>query len=233
MAKIQLFKKGDLQGQYPLEEQCEIRVGRSTNCDIVLQNADVSRHHCTFRHGKGQWAVVDADSANGTFVNGEIVKDRVLRHTDRVGVGQHTLLFDLYGSLPSDAHADIFKDDEGPDRPSVVLLYREELLTLLEANPHKQSMALVLAAGRKVVVPLVKETTTLGSSWECDLRIGGLFVKPVQAIVRQVGEGYVLVYQGGLRGLYLNGRKFNGKEAPLKAGDVLKIAGNTIFCGGL
>jgi len=233
MAKIQLFIKGNLQGQYPLEENCEIRVGRSTHCDIIIQNADISRHHCSFKFGRGQWVVVDADSANGTFVNGECVRERVLRHKDRVSLGQHAMLFDQYGSLPAEALMDIFHEGEESGRPSTVLLYRDELVTMLEGSQKCQAMGLVLAAERPSVVPLVKEKTSLGSDWACDLRLSGLFVKPIQAWVLGVGEGHVLVRQPGPREVYLNGRKLDGKEALLQAGDVFEIAGNKIFYGGL
>jgi pSer/pThr/pTyr-binding forkhead associated (FHA) protein len=231
MAKIQLFLDGQLQGQYPLDERYETRVGRSTRCDIVIQNPDISRHHCTFRYGNGQWMVEDAHSVNGTLVNGENVKERILRHTDRVGVGLHTLMFDQYGHVSAESQVDSFQQEEGSDKPSTVLLYRDELRVLLESGQKGQSMALVLAASHRVVVPLVKETTRIGSDWECDLRIGGLLVKPVQALVVKAEEGHSILHQGGPRDLYLNGRKIRKKELPLKTGDVVEIAGNKIFYG--
>ena len=177
--------------------------------------------------------VVDADSANGTFVNGESIKERVLRHSDKVSVGQYSLLFDLYGTLPAAAPTDPYSEDEGTGKPSTVLLYRDELLTLLESSQKSQSMALVLAVTDRVVVPLVKEITSIGNDWECDLRIGGLFIKPRQALVVKSGEGHAIIHQGGPREIYLNGRKLKQQQTPLKPEDVLEIAGNKIFYGSL
>ncbi|MFM8332380.1 MAG: FHA domain-containing protein, partial [Candidatus Methylumidiphilus sp.] len=188
MAKIQLFIAGELQGQYILDDRQETKVGRSARCDIVLPNADVSRHHCTFRHSRGQWAVIDANSSNGTYVNGETIRERVLRHTDRVIVGKHTLLFDQYGAVnDEDGRAD---DADGTQAPGVVLLQREDLLNLLERSQKSQARALVLAGDYREVVPLLKDTTVIGSGWDCDLRISGLLVKPHQALVVKTEQGH-------------------------------------------
>jgi hypothetical protein len=65
-------------------------VGRSSACQIVVQDEQVSRQHAELRRQGGQWAVRDSDSANGTFVNnrrlaaGESV---VLRPGDRLRLG--------------------------------------------------------------------------------------------------------------------------------------------------
>lgn len=233
MAKIRLFLGGEFQGQYPLKEGYEIKVGRSTLCDIIIQNADVSRHHCSFKFQQGLWFVVDADSANGTYLNGELVGERVLRHTDRVGIGQHTLLFDQYGLVSAQPQVGLYPEAEEAGRPGTVLMYREELEVLLEGAGKQKAMGLVLAARQRIVVPLVKSSTTIGSDWESDLRITGWLVKPLQALVLQNTEGHVVIDQGGPRSLYLNGRKLKPKEVPLKSGDVLEIAGHQIFYGSL
>lgn len=230
MAKIQLFIAGEIQGQYSLDNQPEVTVGRSSKCDIVIKNTSVSRHHCTFRLSQegwleGQWTVIDADSANGTFVNGEAVKEHVLQHKDRVVIGQHTLLFDQYGAADGEKTRPKETDVKPPKTD---LLYSDDLLKLLERS-QKNAMALVL--GGHQIVPLAKEKIVIGSGPDCDLRISGLFVRAHQAWVVACGQGHKIIHQGGPRALYVNHKKQT--ETLLNAGDCIEIAGNRIAYGSL
>src|SRR5262249_37423703 len=44
-------------------------IGRMGGNDIVILEGSVSRHHARLTFNKGQWAIEDLGSANGTFVN--------------------------------------------------------------------------------------------------------------------------------------------------------------------
>ena len=78
--------------------------------------------------------------------------------------------------------------------------------------------------GRDVVVPLVKEETTLGRGPGADLPARGFLVKPIQAKVVKSTTGHRLVALGGFRSVRVNGTKIT--DHPLKQGDVITIAGN-------
>lgn len=47
-----------------------IRIGRSTNNEVVLYSAVVSRHHVEIRHNGSDWEVINL-GANGTYINGK------------------------------------------------------------------------------------------------------------------------------------------------------------------
>jgi hypothetical protein len=47
-----------------------LTVGRGQDCDLVLPDTQVSRHHAELRRQGDQWLVVDLGSTNGTFVGG-------------------------------------------------------------------------------------------------------------------------------------------------------------------
>ena len=50
-----------------------ITVGRVPTNDVVMDDPSISRFHAYFQHDerKGGWSVTDADSQNGTWVNGK------------------------------------------------------------------------------------------------------------------------------------------------------------------
>jgi pSer/pThr/pTyr-binding forkhead associated (FHA) protein len=69
-------------------------VGRAPRADFVLDAALVSRLHCRLTAGATDLEVVDLDSTNGTFVNGERRPRAILKTGDRLGVGRVELTID-------------------------------------------------------------------------------------------------------------------------------------------
>lgn len=69
-----------------------IRVGRSSNNDVVLSDPVMSRFHCRifFKPNEGLW-VEDLGSANDTLVNAEPVRIVRLKVGDRLTIGDTTL----------------------------------------------------------------------------------------------------------------------------------------------
>jgi hypothetical protein len=71
-------------------------IGRSRDCDIVVQDPTVSRHHATVKPRGGSWIVEDMGSTNGVVVNGRrIDHPRVLSAGDEIELGTATLTFTL------------------------------------------------------------------------------------------------------------------------------------------
>jgi pSer/pThr/pTyr-binding forkhead associated (FHA) protein len=69
-------------------------IGRAPRADFVLDAALVSRLHCRVTAGATELEVVDLDSTNGTYVNGERTARATLRAGDRLGVGRVELTVD-------------------------------------------------------------------------------------------------------------------------------------------
>jgi len=67
-------------------------IGRAPRADFIVDAALVSRLHCRLTAGAAELEVVDLDSTNGTFVNGERTPRAILKTGDRLGVGRVELL---------------------------------------------------------------------------------------------------------------------------------------------
>src|SRR3954449_11758362 len=63
-------------------------IGRAPRADFIIDAALVSRVHCQLTAGAADLEVVDLESTNGTFVNGERVGRARLKSGDRLGVGK-------------------------------------------------------------------------------------------------------------------------------------------------
>src|SRR5438128_9329790 len=73
-------------------------VGRAPRADFIVEAALVSRLHCRLTAGATELEVVDLESTNGTFVNGERADRAILKSGDRLGVGRVDLFVDLVNS---------------------------------------------------------------------------------------------------------------------------------------
>lgn len=72
----------------------ELTVGREADCDVVLTDATVSRHHLRLCFRDGAWILHDLGSTNGTLVNDHRVGRCRLIPGDRLTLGTARLLVD-------------------------------------------------------------------------------------------------------------------------------------------
>jgi hypothetical protein len=75
-----------------------VTVGRLSNNDIVLGDANVSRRHAEFRTEGGHWVLTDLGSTNGSLVNGRPVTEQSLHDADRLTFGSTDLVFRIQAS---------------------------------------------------------------------------------------------------------------------------------------
>jgi pSer/pThr/pTyr-binding forkhead associated (FHA) protein len=73
-------------------------IGRATRADFIVDAALVSRVHCRLTAGATELEVLDLESTNGTFVNGQRTERAILKSGDRLGVGRVELLVDRINS---------------------------------------------------------------------------------------------------------------------------------------
>jgi hypothetical protein len=71
-------------------------IGRSRDCDVVLDDGNVSRRHAEILPTDGGWSIHDLGSTNGTAVNGRRIRNAVaLSGGDRIEIGTTELRFEL------------------------------------------------------------------------------------------------------------------------------------------
>ena len=72
-----------------------VTLGRSRECDVQVDDPNVSRRHAELRHEGGAWRVFDLGSTNGIKVNRRRVEQAELHHGDRITLGITDLDFEL------------------------------------------------------------------------------------------------------------------------------------------
>ena len=71
-----------------IEIEHAVTIGRSSDCDLSLQDTYLSSRHARVANDSGDLSIEDLGSTNGTYVNQELVEGRVhLERGDIVQVG--------------------------------------------------------------------------------------------------------------------------------------------------
>lgn len=203
------------------DSQDRVKMGRSPDCEVVIDNLGVSRVHCEIVQKPGYFQLRDLQSGNGTFVNGARVDQYNLNQGDVISLGKFTIRFEAE-DLPDPS------EESGDHMP----ILAEGAMTLAMdaaslAKKHKQQATknrgyFALATGREVV--LDKSLFSLGKDSEADLELKGFFCPRVVALVVREESGFRLVdVTNGGRALKVNGR-FK-RDSWLKEGDQLEIRG--------
>ena len=74
--------EGELEGQRWVIDQTQVTIGRGSDCDIVLPERQVSRYHARVERDDSGYLMHDLGSKNGTYVNGQEVRDTPYRLKD-------------------------------------------------------------------------------------------------------------------------------------------------------
>jgi hypothetical protein len=71
-------------------------LGRGRQCDVVLNDPNVSRQHAEIRPRGGSWVITDLGSTNGSRLNGRRIDgSEVLRAGDEIELGESVMTFTL------------------------------------------------------------------------------------------------------------------------------------------
>jgi hypothetical protein len=74
-----------------------ISIGRASDNDVIVDDGQVSRHHCQLKLQHGAYGFADLGSRNGSFVNGHQVNEIALGPGDMIRIGSTEIEFQVRG----------------------------------------------------------------------------------------------------------------------------------------
>lgn len=74
-----------------------LTIGRGNDCDLIIDEAEMSRHHAVIESTAAGIRLRDLGSANGTFVNGAWVHNAELKIGDQIGFDRNRFLIESLG----------------------------------------------------------------------------------------------------------------------------------------
>jgi len=202
----------------------ELRIGRTPDNDIVIDNLAVSRLHAVLEEEKGHFYVRDCDSLNGTVLNGQKVGRAKLDDGDTISIGKHTIVFRRQGGQAVPAEETIQGFDQtmiiNPSSPSSMA--QAQRIKATRRPPH---LVIKTQFGDRIV-EIKTDTVVIGKDIAADIAIEGMFVAKRHAEIVRLDGRVVLRKVGGLRKVMVDGKPV--REVELKDNDEIRI-GNEAF----
>lgn len=85
--------KGPNIGDKFLINRSKFTIGRNPDSDIFLDDITVSRKHALLKKSGENFELRDLGSLNGSYLNGEIVENSLLKNGDKIQIGKYIFLF--------------------------------------------------------------------------------------------------------------------------------------------
>jgi len=175
------FISGKYQGgEFPLEPGQEYTIGRSSESSLVLVEDMVSRHHARIFIEDGAVKLADLGSTNGSFVNGERVRNADLAEGDRI----------LFGT----SIIKLVRVDESDDAPT-------QQFGGEEAEAEEAEASKTQAPSRTIAMSAVDPSQLTGGPKEAPGRAPDPTPEPQQAAPREDRGASRPTISGGIAGL--------------------------------
>jgi len=91
--KVVIINGENAGAAYPLKGT--ISIGRADSCGVTLKDAKSSRQHAQVQQQGTEFVLVDLNSSNGTFANGERIEEHVLSNGDEIMIGDTLMQFQV------------------------------------------------------------------------------------------------------------------------------------------
>ena len=188
-------------------------IGRDAGCDFTVSSNSVSRRHARLELRAGRLVVTDLGSANGTFVNGQRVRERVLRVGDEVRFDKES--FHIEGPVDPGRTSgrppggDATRVRGGIDAAGTTVV-------------SKGSSRLEVVAGMEAKsFGLTKAKYVVGRAAGNDIQLPEDSVSSRHAQLEKTGGSWRLTDLQSTNGTFVNGRRIDSVE--LKPGDRIRF----------
>ncbi|MGA7981290.1 MAG: FHA domain-containing protein [Chromatiaceae bacterium] len=194
MAYLRIYVGDRLLEQRELSSE-KTTIGRGEDNDIVLPSNGVSKHHAMIENTGQSFVLVDNDSANGVYVNGDRIRRHTLKFWDEIQIFDWVARFMASRALPGDETGVADRPDVRSQREATMEVDISSLGDLAKLRKKvKVAFLLLIDAGREVRrCALDKVNFTIGKARECDVRIAGWFAPRLAATVQRRADGFFLI----------------------------------------
>ena len=217
----------------------EVRIGRSPENSMVIDNPAVSHHHARVFTDQGKLMVEDCGSMNGTFVNGQRIKSVSIRPGDSVAIGKHTIVVEkttqsadgIIPTLPAKAAV--------PKINETVMLGTKVRLDFLQQAAAVGESAQIAPSRMKIATLVVRrgktdqqeytltdKLTVIGKSALSTVKLKGWFApKAAAQINRREDQSY---YIGAADKTPMVNGQLIARPTKLAPGDFIEVAGTQL-----
>jgi ABC transport system ATP-binding/permease protein len=178
-------------------------LGRADDADIRCSDKRVSRQHLRFIPAAAGWSIKDLTSANGTFVNGQRIKDFVL-------IGPATVHL-------ADPHGGVVVEVEP------VAVEPKPTAIAIDAPSTETTTSIRVTFDGRTFTFAGRDPLTIGRNQQSTLQSDDLRVSRSHARLQQEGDKWVLTDLSSRNGTYIDGQRVSrvdvSNDVLVKLGD--------------
>jgi pSer/pThr/pTyr-binding forkhead associated (FHA) protein len=221
MPYMRIYLNNVLMDQVELNKD-QMTIGRSSDSDIVLDNAGVSSHHARIQKEAGGYVIADNDSSNGVFVNGNKIDQHRLGYRDEIQIYNYVLKYMASRGLHGIADPDIAQDGD-QSQTGTMEVNISDVQELLKLREKKKTayVELLDAKGNQSRFLLKEQNFKIGRSKDCDIRTSGWLSFGLAAEIQRDTDGYRLLPQR--RGRVMRNEEPLTQPVKLMDGDSLRV----------
>jgi pSer/pThr/pTyr-binding forkhead associated (FHA) protein len=198
--------------------QEQLTIGRSSTCDIVLDDSGASRQHARLRRAQTGFTIEDLGSTNGTWLKGESVTRAPLQIGEAIRIANSTLRLQQATAQPL-----------AEPNPQTI----DELTTILSSSAMQmelpdlsQPRLVIHTPWRTWEVFLAPEVTTIGRQSDCQIILPVANVSRQHARIVREADNFVLMDLDSHNGTWLNEQRI--EKHTLRPGDSFRIGDATL-----
>jgi pSer/pThr/pTyr-binding forkhead associated (FHA) protein len=222
-ATIVIKKDNEIMWEHTLET-LPAKIGRKSDCQIVLEERNVSRNHAQIVLKEDQYYIEDLRSTKGTILNGEKVEEKDLHTGDIIEIGDYKLHFN--SGNPEDERTILDTDEETILEDGTEL---DEDRTLFYEEPEAK---LVIIKSDTLEDEIIIETDEiiLGRDETVDVTIDDKRLSREHCKIFMEDNNHVISDLGSSNGTFVNGQKITTQHV-LENGDRIQVGSNILeFC---
>lgn len=222
MKRVRVTMGGKVVQEVPLEG--ELLIGRSSSCDLTIDDGQMSGRHLKIRPDGDEAVVVDQGSTNGSFLDGS--SDRLRPQQDVPFTRGQKLT--VGGAVIEIVESGAEAGDEQQDRTLVVGGGQMQSMLVNIARFKAAKPRLVLALPhRREILALTEMEMTIGRDAECTVVIDHASISSKHASIKFVNGRFMLSDLKSSNGTFLDG---NPVSAPTPIGTQSAVTFGTVDC---
>lgn len=205
-----IFIEGPMAGVRFAVESDHLTIGRLSECDIELNQPNVSRLHAFIRQTGEQLQIIDNNSGNGTFVNERRIRQAALLHGDELRIGINKLKVEIQPDKLTGQEIKAARVQASLKPTRVERLSRFVVRNYVGDNPQPREYS--------------SENLSIGRGSKCRLQLNDSEVSRMHATIQHRGGAFTIKDGGSANGTRINGKRVI--EEVIESGDVIGL-GNT------
>ncbi len=216
ISEVKLIGISDLVKDKKFIVKSTLKVGRSPDNDIVIDDPKISRKHAELSPVRDGILVKDMDSTNGTFINNKKIKEGIAKIGDEIAFDK--IVFKVQGR--SIERPTLLREELSMEKTQVSPVSSEKTQMFSIMSPQFTLVGLSSGVSGKTF-SLDKTEIIIGRSPDCDVVISDSTVSAHHAKLTKKEENWIIEDLNSTNGTFVDNEKIS--KSYLTGGEIIRL----------